>query len=54
MVDATSDEIKNALVTLAIEQTLLEFGTPALEKVNKKLLRTTIIIYRTAIQNQNI
>jgi len=30
-------QIKNALVTLAIEQTLLEFGVPALEKVSKKL-----------------
>ena len=37
MVEVTSDQIKNALVTLEVEQTLLEFGTPALEKVNKKL-----------------
>ena len=31
------DQIKNALVTLAIEQTLLEIGPPALEKVSNKL-----------------
>ena len=37
MVEVTSDQIKNALVTLAVEQTLLEFGPPALEKVSKKL-----------------
>jgi len=37
MVNAPNDQIKKALVSLAIEQTLLEFGTPALEKVSKKL-----------------
>lgn len=36
MIEA-SDQIKNALVTLAIEQTLLEIGPPALEKVSNKL-----------------
>jgi hypothetical protein len=37
MVDATNDQIKKALVALAIEQTLLEFGPPALEKVSNRL-----------------
>ena len=37
MVEATNDQIKKAIVTLAIEQTLLEFGPPALEKVSDKL-----------------
>lgn len=37
MVEATNDQIKKALVTLAIEQTLLEFVPPALEKVSNKL-----------------
>ena len=37
MVETGSDQIKKALVTLAIEQTLLEFGMPALEKVSNKL-----------------
>jgi len=39
MVDASNDQIKRALVTLAIEQALLEFGPPVLEKVSKKLLK---------------
>jgi hypothetical protein len=37
MVEATNDQIKKAIVTLAIEQTLLEFESPALEKVSDKL-----------------
>ncbi|MGQ0638453.1 MAG: hypothetical protein ACT4N1_03745 [Nitrososphaerota archaeon] len=37
MIDVPNDQIKKALVTLAIEQTLLEFGPPALEKVSNKL-----------------
>ena len=37
MSEAAKEQIKKALVTLAIEQTLLELGTPALEKVSKKL-----------------
>ena len=37
MVEVTDDQIKKALVALAIEQTLLEFGPPALEKVSNKL-----------------
>jgi len=37
MVEVTDEQIKKGLVTLAIEQTLLEFGPPALEKVSNKL-----------------
>ena len=37
MIEEDNYQIKSALVTLAIEQTLLEFGTPTLEKVSKKL-----------------
>ena len=37
MVEVTNDEVKQALVALAIEQTLLEFGPPALEKVSNRL-----------------
>lgn len=37
MVETDKDQIKKALVALAIEQTILEFGPAALEKVSKKL-----------------
>ena len=37
MVETTDDQIKKALVALAIEQTLIEFGPPALEKVSNEL-----------------
>ena len=37
MVETADEQIKKALVALAIEQTLLEFGPPALEKVSSKL-----------------
>lgn len=37
MVEGNDEQIKKALVSLAIEQTLLEFGPPALEKVSNKL-----------------
>ena len=37
MVETDKDQIKKAIVALAIEQTLLEYGPPALEKVSNKL-----------------
>jgi len=37
MVETDKDQIKKAIVALAIEQTLLEYGSPALEKVSNKL-----------------
>jgi hypothetical protein len=37
--DATDDQIKKALVTLAIEHVLLEIGKPILEKVTSKLFQ---------------
>ena len=37
MLDASDDDIKKALVTLAIEQALLNFSNAALEKVGNKL-----------------
>ena len=37
MTEASDEQIKKALVTLAIEKTLIEFGKPALEKVSDRL-----------------
>ncbi len=37
MVEPDRDQIKKAMVALAIEQTILEVGPSALEKVNNKL-----------------
>ena len=35
--DATNDQIKKALVSIAVESTLLELGQPVLEKVEHAL-----------------
>ena len=37
MFDANDDQIRKALVTLAVENTLLEIGKPVLDKVTSKL-----------------
>lgn len=37
MLDASDDDIKKALVTVAIERALIDFGKSALEKVGNKL-----------------
>lgn len=37
MINATDDQIKKALITISVEQALLEMGTPVLDEVARAL-----------------